>query len=130
VKNPGIPVVLFTILTVVFFCWYCAPSTTNVKKAEQYNQESANANTQSQIAETEANSIDQQVNVVDADRQTAKKNTEAAKVSVRNAENNIKTRKAQYDSERQKVVVVDGANIDARERRLLTDLRKLYWQNK
>jgi hypothetical protein len=130
--KPGLFIAVFLVLTSISLLFaYCgADSTVNVPKADQYAANSNASHTQSVQAETDANNINSQSQVVEAKRQTAKSESEAATVSVRNNAENVKQRKAEYAKVRNTVPVVSADDLDARERKLLTKLRKLYWEQR
>lgn len=102
------------VVIILAWLWFAAPSTVEVPKAQQHEANANIANTLSVNAETEANTFrDQKV--------IAHQDTERSKST-------LKQRKVQYDKVRKTANSngVSSADLDARERRLRSDLDKLY----
>lgn len=115
-------------LTVLFvaIAWFTASSVTSLPKAEELNKQSANAHVESVKSEGNANVTAAQVNAVDANRQEAIRISRAASEAAKKEVETLNKRKAEYEKVRNTKRPVNGADLDARERQLQSDLDKLY----
>jgi hypothetical protein len=123
----AIAVLAAVIFIGVIFGAYCGASDqVNTPKADQH---AANANVyhaQSVDAESAANDTGKQIETVEAQRQSVNKDIEVNDARLAESNQTLNKRKAEHNAIKQKVVVVNADNLDARERQLLTDLRELY----
>lgn len=107
----------------LLFAWCSSSSEVNVPKANKQANISANANANSARLETEANNIAVQSKTAEANTNSARKEFNKAATKARRP---LKVKK--YEETRNNPIAVSGRDLDARERNVLTELRKLYWQ--
>lgn len=106
----------------LLFAWFVSDSTVNVPKANVQANISANANANSVRAETAANTVAVEVKKAETNTAVARKDFTKAATKARKG---IK----QYENLKTKPVVINTRDLDARERKLLTNLRDLYKAN-
>lgn len=107
----------------LLFAYCTSGSHVEVPKADKQANISAAANTNSVIHETEANNIAGEVKKAEANTNSARKEYKTAVVKARKP---VKVKK--YEETRNKPVVVSDRDLSGRKSKLLTELRKLYWQ--
>jgi hypothetical protein len=109
----------------VLFSWCGASDKTSVPKAERLGNEANVLHQGSVNAEADANAERQKSDAVEVQRQTAKREVARSKQTIVEAENKQRKAQADYDKVRKTVPAINGSDLDARERKLLTDLREL-----
>lgn len=114
------------ILFWVLFAWFSASSETNVPKAEDFNKQSSNSHIESVKSEGNANVTAEQVKAIDARRIEADRMARVAKATKNEAVNKLNKRTDEYETFRKKGTVVSSDDLDARERKLLSDLANTY----
>src|ERR1044072_8877870 len=107
----------------LWFAWCSSSSDVNVPKANVQSNISANANANSVKAETEANTIAGEIKHAETNTNSARKEFKKAVTAARKP-----VKREKYEKIRNTPVTVDRNGVDARERKLLTKLRTLYWQ--
>lgn len=101
---------------VLLFAYLSAPSDISTPKADQHDRNAV-------VLEQEATKAEGNANVYRAQRVENEKETTVAK-------SRLTTQKKQYEKVRTTPVVVDSSDLDARERKLQSDLANLYPANR
>lgn len=107
----------------LWFAWCSSSSTVNVPKADKQANISAAANANSVMHETEANTIAVEVKKAEVKTNSARKEFKKSATAARKP-----VKREKYEKIRNTPVTIDRDDVDARERKLLPKLRKLYWQ--
>jgi hypothetical protein len=128
VKHPGWKAAIaigILIVCVVLYAWCSAPSYTEVPKGVVLEQDADDQHAEAQSDYYDADELAKQSAAVEAKRQKAKKALEDIHADRRALEARRLELEKEYEKVRNANVSVSDADLDARERRLLAELREL-----
>jgi preprotein translocase subunit SecF len=120
-------VIVFMLIVCVVGIYLNSSSLVSTPKADEFGRQSAEAHTESVAKEAEADAIAEQIEQVEGERQKQKQRVESSRSRLQTSRDKLNKSKENYEKVVSQPVAVSDDDLDARERKLYADLKRIYW---